>query len=112
MSHPEAPREELDPTSRFIELSLDERITKSSINRIAMLVARYLYVEPKMNIESFSYFGTRTFVMVEIKGDKELNPDGPLAPGEAKLRSFIRDVVPAAETPHQWLFASVGSEDF
>lgn len=112
MSNPERPLGEFDPRKRMIEISLANNTTKSSIRRVADLTARYLYENPKMYRESFSNFGTRTFLMFEVEGDRELIPDEPSDPYERKLRVFIKRVIPDADSPHKWLFASVDSEGF
>lgn len=111
MSHPERPQEEFDPTFRWIEISLPDGTPVNKIHRIAGIVANYLYEGPEMNEDSFSYFGTRTFVLVAITGDSVISPD-VIRPGESRLRRLIKAVVPAADTPHQWLFDSIGSEGF
>lgn len=106
--------QEFDPNIRWLELSLRDGIPDARIRRIAGRVANHLFEGSIIAEEDgFSNFGTRTFVLVEITGDRELKPDEPLTPHQARERRFVKRVLAAAETPHEnWLVESVESQNF
>lgn len=106
--------QEFDPNVRWLELSLRDGIPDARIRRIAGRVANHLFEGSRIaEVEGFSNFGTRTFVLVDIEGDKDLRPDELLTPHQARERGFVKRVLAAAETPHEsWLVESVDPQNF